>query len=282
MKEKHQDHTSSNEFKVPQLIKYDPYTKTPPNFSIHMEYADDISSISDNPNITNMKKKYLTPKLTERKLTINESKSEYYIIERNGDESWKKCKFLGSLLDTDCDITRRKGLAVAAITNMKHIFQGNLPIETKVRAFHCFISSIFLYNCELWTLTDTLTSSIDAFHRRLLRTACVNIKWPKIITNVELYTITKAKPWSVVIRKRQLSWYGHLVRLPEDTPAKLALRYAQVPVPKPRGRPKLTWQSMMVKLFSKLGTCWNEAFECAKDRKKWNYFIKRSALDYSI
>ena len=118
---------------------------------------------------------------------------------------------------------------------MKTIFYSHISVDIKVRAFNCYVSSIFLYNSELWTLISTIESLIDSFHRRLLRTACLNIKWPTIINNEDLYNITKATPWSKVIKKRQLSWFGHMIRLPDDTPAKLSFKYAQEPTPRPRG-----------------------------------------------
>ena len=89
------------------------------------------------------------------------------------------------------------------------------------------------------------TSGIDSFHRRLLRSACLNIKWPQTISNDELYATTEAEPWSRRIRRRQLSWFGHMVRLPDDTPAKKSFAYAQRPEAKPRGRQIITWLTMM-------------------------------------
>ena len=143
----HQDHPYCNS--QPQAPKYistehcyaKPINKT---IYINQEYADDISIISSNPNLINYNKNILPTKLENRNLTINESKSEYYEITRKGNEDWKKCKYLGSLLDTEKDIKRRKGLAIAAINNMKTIFYGNLELKTKIRAFNCYVSSIFL------------------------------------------------------------------------------------------------------------------------------------------
>jgi hypothetical protein len=36
--------------------------------------------------------------------------------------------------------------------------------------------------------------------------------------------MTDTTPWSEAIKKRRLNWFGHLLRLPENTPAKLALK----------------------------------------------------------
>ena len=253
------------------------YSKSTSNLiNINQEYADDISIISSNPNIIAYNEMTLPTKLSLRNLTINDTKTEKYEIKRNGKEDWKKCKFLGSLLDTEEDIKRRKGLAIAAINTMKEIFYGKLDLKIKVRSFNCYISSIFLYNSELWTITPTIEAAIDAFHRRLIRTSCLNIKWPKIINNENVYNMTKLKPWSASIIKRQLSWFGHLIRLPDDCPAKISLYYAQQTTLKPRGRQKTTWMSMMKKRFDKLNITWDQACILAQDRVEWNKLINPS------
>ena len=63
-----------------------------------------------------------------------------------------------------------------------------------------FAGSIFLYHAELWTLTKTLSDSIDAFHRRQLRYA-IGIVCPRVISNAELYKQIKAEPWSKTIER---------------------------------------------------------------------------------
>ena len=166
-------------------------------------------------------------------------------------------------------------MAIAAINNMKTIFYSNLSIEIKARAFECYISSVFLYNCELWTLSSKATERIDSFQRKLLRTAVLNTKWPNIAKNVEVYESTKAEPWSRTICKRQLSWFGHLTRLPDDTPAKKAFAYAQLARARPRGRPSLTWLAMMKKRILEHGLVWEEACTLARDRIAWKDFTKR-------
>ena len=112
---------------------------------------------------------------------------------------------------------------------MKTIFYGNLELKIKIRAFDCYVSSIFLYNSELWTLTTTLETAIDSFHRRLIRTLCLNVKWPEVVTNENVYKLTNIKPWSNVIIKRQLNWFGLMIRLPNYCPAKSALQYTHLP-----------------------------------------------------
>ena len=40
-------------------------------------------------------------------------------------------------------------------------------------------------------------------------------------------------PWSIAIKKRQLNWFGHMTRLPYNTPEKLALNHALKPTIRP-------------------------------------------------
>ena len=121
----------------------------------------------------------------------------------------------------------------------------------------------------------SVENMIDSFHRRLLRTACLNVQWPKIIKNEKLYEITKAIPWSTVVKKRQLSWFGHLMRLPEETPAKLSLQHVlHHPISKQRGRQPTTWISMMKKRFKDYDIDWEEASVLAEDRLGWNNFVR--------
>ena len=133
----------------------------------------------------------------------------------------KKCKYLGSLLDTEHDISRRKILATTAYNQLKQIFESKkVQIPTKVRLLKSHIESIFLYNSELWTLTKKLENTINVFQRNLLRKV-LNIKWPNKISKKQLYERMKIDEWSKTIKERRLSWYGHLLRLPDNTPAKI-------------------------------------------------------------
>ena len=87
---------------------------------------------------------------------------------------------------------------------------------------NALIESIFLYNCEVWTLTKQLEEKINIVQRQFLR-RILNIKWYEHITNEEVYNIANCKKWSDKVKARRIRWFGHLCRLPEDAPAKRAL-----------------------------------------------------------
>jgi hypothetical protein len=161
---------------------------------------------------------------------------------------------------------------------MKDIFKNKrLNVTIKVRAFNAYITSIFLYNSEIWTLTKTEELSIDAYHRRLLRTNVLNIKWPKKCSNTEVYERTQEIPWSKIIRKRRFRWFGHLMRMDERTPARQAMEIALKPAKRPKGKPKTTWITMMTKeLQETFGATWQQASEMAQDRDDWRKQTERA------
>ena len=159
---------------------------------------------------------------------------------KNTTPDWKSCKLLGSLLNTEKDINRRKHLSINAMQNLECIFKSkiiNTPL--KIRTFNAYVASIFLYNSEIWTLTTTLEQQTDTFHRKILRIT-IGIKWPRKISNKELYKLTKVTPWSVTIKKRRLNWLGHVMRLNHITPARQAIEEFLKPHKRPVGRPITT------------------------------------------
>ncbi|XP_033113356.1 uncharacterized protein LOC117113956, partial [Anneissia japonica] len=91
------------------------------NFTLSLQYADDISWISASQEYVNEIKKGLPPQLRDYNLTVNASKTEDYTIQRKGNEDWRNCKFLGSKLGSREDIRNRKHLSLAAFSKISGI-----------------------------------------------------------------------------------------------------------------------------------------------------------------
>ena len=240
--------------------------------NIDQQYADDIGWATTDTRATTNIKKNVPSILQERNLNINLDKTEEYIISKEGNDNWKKCKYLGSLLNTEDDIKRRKSLAINTFNQLKHIFNSNkTSMDKKMRIFQAYVSSVFLYNSELWTLTNNLEHKIDVFQRTLLRKIAKISKLDKV-RNTDLYEKAKCQPWSSVIRKRRLNWLGHLLRLPPNTPARQALTEYERKVKRPVGRPKPTWVAQILR-DCKLNI--EELERIAKDRYSWRQFVAR-------
>ena len=209
----------------------------------------------------------MPPKLRKRNLTINEEKTEQYKVSRESPTEWKKCKYLGSLLDTEEDINRRKGLTIGTYNQLKQFLQSRkATIITKMRIFNAYVCSVFLYNSELWTLTTKLEHKIDVFQRTLLRRT-LNITKLDKVTNVDLYERTNSEPWSRTIKRRRLNWLGHLLRLPNETPARQALTEYNRAIKRPVGRPKPTWVAQIKKEIDP------EIMTQTNDREAWKAIV---------
>ena len=116
---------------------------------------------------------------------------------------------------------------------------------------------------------------VDSFRRRIIRTFVLKVRLPTIVKNEEIFTKTKVEPWSIIIGKRYLKWFGKVARMDPSTSARSALHYALEEFRRPRGRPPKTWLSIMKQqLRSELNMNWNEAFDIAKDENVWKTLIK--------
>ena len=100
-------------------------------------------------------------------------------------------------------------------------------------------------------------AKIDAFHNRCLRKIC-RIFWPNKISNVDLYKKTSCNSAVLEIKRRRLRWLGHVLRMPQDSIPKVALRWTP-PGKRKRGRPKMTWRQSVMAELKEMGLSWGEA-----------------------
>ena len=110
----------------------------------------------------------------------------------------------------------------------------------------------------------------------MLRTFVLNIKYPKILSNEEVYQKTNQKPWSKNISIRRIKWLGHVCRLDPSTPARKSLQYSMECYRRKRGRPKLTWISQINKQLKDLNINLHEVIDIAQDKKIWLNVVKRT------
>ena len=120
---------------------------------------------------------------------------------------------------------------------------------------------------------------VDSFERRIIRTFALNVRWPTIVKNEDIFTKTKLEPWSIIIGKRRLKWFGKIAQMDPSTSARSALHYVLEEFRRPRGRPPKTWLNIMKQqLRSELNMNWNEAFDIEKDENLWKTLIKDRAM----
>ena len=124
--------------------------------------------------------------------------------------------------------------------------------------------------------TVAVQKSIDGFQRKLLR-RMLNIKWEDKVTTEVLYKRTNQESWTTTIKRRRYNWYGHLFRLPEQTPVRQALAEAEKEVRKPRGGQTMTWLKQMKKdLVNMEITEYGATKYIAQERSLWKTLVTRA------
>ena len=93
----------------------------------------------------------------------------------------------------------------------------------------------------------------------------LRIWWPKIISNKDLWKVTRQEDTNVEIRKRKFRWIGHTLRKEDGEIPKSALFWNPQRNRK-RGRPTNSWRRSVIK---EAGRRWNELRFLAADRRKW-------------
>ena len=98
------------------------------------------------------------------KLMTNDTSGINTEIKVNGQklETVTSFKYLGSVITDEgfkLEILSRIAQATAALTRLKPIWvDKSISLSSKTRLMRSLVTSIFLYACESWTLTEKLQS----------------------------------------------------------------------------------------------------------------------------
>ncbi|KAI8514759.1 E3 ubiquitin-protein ligase ubr1 [Branchiostoma belcheri] len=154
-------------------------------------------------------------------------------------EVWRKAKSVGSRLGIADDIEGRIQLANLAMKNMWHMWGAKaVSLELKLKLFHVYVLPVLLYNAGTWGLTEQVASKIDRWHRKQLR-RLAGYYYPNCISNSKHYKKCKASPLHNEVHRRRWTLFGHILRMPLDSPAQKALNIALSKKLTPRrGRPR--------------------------------------------
>lgn len=127
-------------------------------------------------------------------------------------------KYLGSyIMNSTKDFVVRKALAWSAIIKLNSIWKSCVFTRRyKLNIFYATVESVLLYGAETWTMTKTLSKSLDGCYTRLLRYA-LNIPWQSHTTNIILYS-NDVQYISDKLRTRRLKFAGHCYRTSQHTP----------------------------------------------------------------
>ena len=121
------------------------------------------------------------------------------------------------------DRKRRTSLAWCAFWKLEQLWKSpHIPDLTKVKLFNTTCLTILLYGCESWVISQDMENKINAFATSCYR-VMLNIKGIDIALNTTVYSMTNIVPLIHLVRHRQLKFFGHILRMSKEEPAR---RYA--------------------------------------------------------
>ncbi|KAJ8937082.1 hypothetical protein NQ318_017671 [Aromia moschata] len=108
-----------------------------------------------------------------------------------------------------------------------------------MRIYKAVYRPILTYGCESWVLNKKEKVRIGAMEMKYLRKV-KGVNRLQRHRNEDIRRELEIQPITEYIEKRQLEWWGHLMRLPNNTPTRKiweARSYGK----RKRGRPEETW-----------------------------------------
>ena len=111
---------------------------------------------------------------------------------------------------------------VSMLIDKVWICHHKISIPVRLKLYNCYVKPVLLYNSGTWGLTKGDLDCLDSFHRQQLRQV-LNVIYPNIIKNKDLYERTNEQPLSLTILKNRWKLFGHTLRLNSETPARKSM-----------------------------------------------------------
>jgi len=150
------------------------------------------------------------------------------------------------MLCSKSDIERRINLGCAAFNNLSKVWNSKIPLTKRLLLYNALVVSVFMYYSCCWAAPQNVIERLDVAHRRHLR-KLLKIRYPSVISNVNLYKRCNTEPLSVKVDRSRWRMIGHVLRGPTDGPAFTSLVFAinTLNLPGRRGRPQTNLFSLL-------------------------------------
>jgi hypothetical protein len=188
-------------------------------------------------------------------------------LRLNGEDIKRSSDFcyLGSIVaengGTSREVSARIQKTRGSFSKLRKVWLSkSLRKDTKIRIFNTCVKSVLLYASETWLVTKEIRRKIQTYVNRCLR-YILRIWWPNIISNKDLWKVTRQEDINVEIRKRQFRRNGHTLRKEDGEIPKAALLWNPQGNSK-RGRPR---NSLRRAVIQEGGRRWNELRFLAAD-----------------
>ena len=197
----------------------------------NLRFADDIDGLAGQEQELFKLVDHLEEASTAYGMQISAEKTQLMTNKTNGIsiditidnktlETVRSFKYLGAIVSDEGskpEVLPRIAQTTAAVTKLKVIWNDkNIAISSKIRLMRSLAMSIFLYACEMWTITADIERRIQALEMRCFR-KLLGISYRDHITNQEVKArignaIGPYEDLLTTVKRRKLKWYGHVTR----------------------------------------------------------------------
>lgn len=264
------------------------YRKLQPIFIRNCVFADDIIVMAGSEEELQRNLMIWNEELTNNGMKINANKTQVMLIGKDHQkikiqineqeiEQTKQFKYLGVTIDNDgrqeIDISERieKCNKLYYTMNVNFINKREVSQKTKLTVYKTIFRPTMTYGCESWVLTQKMKLRLEATEMKYLRRV-KGVSLRDKIRSSQIRAELVINPVTSFIEQKQLTWWGHLLRMDQDRQAKRIWETMKVGKRK-RGRPQETWDNTIGKILARKGKTVEEAKTMTSNRKEWNKFV---------
>lgn len=267
-----------------------------PVYIQNLIYADDIIIIAENTDQLQRALNIWNEEIQTAKLTVNIQKTKVMHVTKQGDEEHNRItldnqpieevrslEYLGVTITNDGridgEIGNRVNKANQVYYSIYNTILGKREVsnKTKLHIYAAIYTPTLTYGAESWTMNNKHKSKITAAEMKFLRKITGKTRRDRIRNTTHREQLQQ-EPLITKIEKKQMTWFGHLIRMREDRLPKRALE-ARVEGRRPSGRPRKTWTDGIEEQARIRGKTIADVKRIAADKHRYNRWIQQEAPD---
>ena len=151
--------------------------------------------------------------------------------------------------------------------------------QTKIKVYSATILPILLYACETWTVYSRHEKKLNHFHMTCLR-KILKIKWQDRVPDTAVLAQSNMPSIHTLLRKAQLRWAGHVVRMPEERLPKKIFFGELAAGRRSQGGQKKRYKDTLKAAMKNFEIDHENWESLAVDRTTWRTLTYNGAVDY--
>ena len=140
--------------------------------------------------------------------------------------------------------------------------------------FNTTCVTILLYGCESWVISQAMENEINAFATSCYR-IMLGVRRIDHVPNTSIYATTNTEPLIHCVKHRQLRFLGHILRLPDEEPAKQYALYIPTHGKRRPGRPRTSYLTYIQQILgdNEGNMQVKQIAALAEDRRAWRNLV---------